>query len=120
MPTSTNSYLPPKLTALAALVVLSAVLLGMVTPNAQSSLRAEFQNCGSIPSLTTWSIKAKRVGCHLARRVVRVYVTTYIENSDDKNQTVLGFSCSSAGYYGDGGLYRCNADRKVVKFARGG
>jgi hypothetical protein len=121
-----SSSLPAPIVRSAKLGLLSVLVmtcLSMLLPSASlaESRRASFHPCGSIPSLTSWSIKAKRVSCRRARRVVRAYVSAYIENPDGTTKDVRGFHCRLSGYYGDGAYYRCSAGgHRVVRFARGG
>jgi len=119
-PTFTSRPLPSKMTVLLALAATLALLVAPSTSAGSDPLRADFHGCGSIPSLTSWSIKAKRVSCERARKVVRAYVSAMIEGGDS-TQDVLGFRCKLTGYYGDGGNYRCGAPgHRVIRFSRGG
>jgi hypothetical protein len=101
-------------------VLTTAVMFTIAASASTAPLRASFQNCGDIPTLTSWDITAKRVGCPMARQVVRAYNSAIVGGSEP-TQNVLGFHCSIAGYYGDGANYRCTAaGHRVVRFSRGG
>jgi hypothetical protein len=81
---------------------------------------ASFHDCGDIPSLTTWDVRAKRVGCAKAKKVARAYVAA-VGGNGGSTQDVLGFHCKISGYYGDGAYYRCAAEgHRIVRFTRGG
>ena len=105
---------------LGCLTLIAVFMFAMAAPVPAAPLRASFQKFGNIATLTSWSIKAKRVGCPKAREVVRTYVSAIIEGSEP-TQDVLGFDCRVVGYYGDGANYRCTAaGHRVVRFSRGG
>lgn len=109
------------------LVCLGAFLVGLLlvvlltAPETRALTRlARFHNCGNIPALTAWDIRAKRVTCHRAKRVVHAYVSA-VGGDGGSTQDVLGFHCRISGYYGDGAYYRCAAQgHRVVRFTRGG
>lgn len=99
------------------------LLIALVNPlpsvAAPTSL-ASFHDCGDIPSLTTWDVRAKRVGCVKAKKVARAYVAA-VGGTGGSTQDVLGFHCKISGYYGDGAYYRCAAGgHRIVRFTRGG
>jgi hypothetical protein len=104
-----------------AVFAATLVLVAFHTPIAHAaSHRAGFQRCGDIPALNTWDIRAKRVGCHKAKRVARAY-NLALGPEGGSTQDVLGFHCKISGYYGDGAYYRCAATgHRVVRFTRGG
>lgn len=104
------------------MVLLLALSIALSTPAAGSgSLRSvPFKKCGSIPSLTTWQVEAKRVGCTRAREIVHAYVRGSLEEGET-NGEYGAFHCRLSGTYGDGGLHRCSAKgHRVIKFSRGG
>jgi hypothetical protein len=104
--------------AMFAAILALVVFLTPITHAASS--RASFHKCGEIPALSTWDIRAKRVGCHKARRVARAYNLSLGPESSS-TQEVMGFHCKISGYYGDGAYYRCAATgHRVVRFTRGG
>jgi hypothetical protein len=92
-----------------------------IAPETRAVTRlASFHDCGDIPTLTTWDIRAKRVTCHKAKRVAHAYVSA-VGGDGGSTQDVLGFHCRISGYYGDGAYYRCAAQgHRVVRFTRGG
>jgi hypothetical protein len=105
---------------LGCLTLTAVVVFAIAMPTAAASSRAGFQSCGNIATLTSWDIRAKRVGCPKARQVVRAY-NSAIAGGSGPTQDVLGFHCKIAGYYGDGANYRCTAEKhRIVKFSRGG
>ena len=113
-----SSLLKPA--GLLALVAAATLSLAPSAPAKVDPFQADFHGCGSIPSLTSWSIKAKRLSCQRARKVVRAYVSAMFETGDS-TQDVLGFHCKLTGYYGDGANYRCAAPGgRVIRFSRGG
>lgn len=84
------------------------------------SLRASFHDCGDVPQINSYDIRAKRVRCGEARRVVRAYHAAVSEGGGF-TEDVLGFHCKVVGLYGDGGIQRCAAKgHRVVRFLRGG
>jgi hypothetical protein len=104
-----------------ACLVSTAVLVPMIAATAAAApSHTGFEKCGDIATLTSWDIRAKRVGCHKAKQVVRAYSSAIAEGGDS-TQEVLGFLCKTAGNYGDGANYRCTAKgHRVVQFSRGG
>jgi hypothetical protein len=107
-------------TALVAILLLTAALTTAMAPAAPDPLRADFHNCGDIPALTTWDVRAKRVSCRKAKRVVRAY-NAALGPEGSSTQDVMGFHCKISGGYYDGAYYRCAAaGHKVIRFTRGG
>ncbi|HEU5063008.1 MAG TPA: hypothetical protein VFT79_07640 [Solirubrobacterales bacterium] len=103
----------------AGLLASLLVALCVAPATASAPLRADFHNCGDIPPLSSWDIRAKRVGCTKAKQVVRRFVETKGSN-DVSTQDVLGFRCKTSGSYYDGAYYRCTASgRRVIRFTRG-
>lgn len=104
-----------------AVIAATLVLVAILTPIAHAtSTHADFQRCGDIPALNTWDIRAKRVGCHKAKRVARAY-NLALDPEGSSTQNVMGFHCKISGYYGDGAYYRCAATgHHVIRFTRGG
>lgn len=96
-------------------------LIALLTPIAHAaSSRASFLACGDIPAMNTWDIRAKRVGCHKAKRVARAY-NLALGPESSSTQDIMGFHCRISGYYGDGAYYRCAATgHRVIRFTRGG
>ncbi|HEV2856899.1 MAG TPA: hypothetical protein VGW80_00670 [Solirubrobacterales bacterium] len=106
--------------ALVASLLFVALLAAPAAPAESRARAASFHACGDIPHLTTWDIRAKRVKCGKARRVIRAYVAAVGRNGGF-TQNVLGFHCKISGYYGDGAYYRCaSSGHRVVRFTRGG
>jgi hypothetical protein len=100
--------------------LLLIALLNPLPTDAALARLASFHGCGDIPSLTTWDIRAKRVGCAKAKKVARAYVAA-VGGNGGPTQDVLGFHCKISGYYGDGAYYRCAAEgHRIVRFTRGG
>lgn len=84
------------------------------------SLRASFHDCGDVPQINSYDIRAKRVRCREAKRVVRAY-SAAVSEGGGFTKDVLGFHCKVVGLYGDGGIQRCAAKgHQVVRFLRGG
>ena len=105
---------------LACLMSTAVLMLMIAATTAAAPSHTDFQKCGDIATLTSWNIRAKRVGCHKAKQVVRAY-NSAIAAEGDSTQEVLGFLCRIAGSYGDGATYRCTAKgHRVVRFSRGG
>jgi hypothetical protein len=106
---------------LACLMSTAVLMLVVAATAAAAPSHTDFQKCGDIATLTSWDIRAKRVGCHKAKQVVRAYNSAIAEGGDS-TQEVLGFLCKTAGNYGDGANYRCIAAKghRVVRFSRGG
>lgn len=105
-------------TALIGAILVFSVFFPPITGAASS--RASFRDCGDIPAFNTWDIRAKRVGCHKAKRVVRAY-NLALGPEGSSTQDVMGFHCKISGYYGDGAYYRCAAEgHRIVRFTRGG
>jgi hypothetical protein len=105
---------------LACLMSTAVFLLVIAATAAAAPSQTDFQKCGDIATLTSWDIRAKRVGCHKAKQVVRAYNSAIAEGGYS-TQEVLGFLCKTAGNYGDGANYRCTAEgHPVVRFSRGG
>lgn len=104
-----------------ACLVSTAVLLPMIVAAAVAApSHTDFQKCGDIATLTSWDIRAKRVGCPKAKQVVRAYNSAIAEGGGP-TQDVLDFHCKTVGNYGDGANYRCTAKgHRVVRFSRGG
>lgn len=104
--------------AFAALTLLLLVLASM--PPKAIARSASFHNCGDIPSLTAWDVRAKRVKCGKAKKVVHAYVAA-VGREGGYTQDVMGFHCKITGYYGDGAYYRCaSSGHRIVRFTRGG
>lgn len=83
-------------------------------------LRANFHDCGDVPQINSYDIRAKRVQCGEAKRVVRAY-NAAVSEGGGFTKDVLGFHCKVVGLYGDGGVQRCAAKgHRVVRFLRGG
>lgn len=105
---------------LACLVSAAALMFVLAATTAAAPSHTGFQKCGDIATLTSWDIRAKRVGCPKAKQVVRAYNSAIAEGGDS-TQEVLGFLCKTAGNYGDGANYRCTAKgHRVILFSRGG
>lgn len=52
-----------------ACLVSTAVLMPMIAATAAAApSHTDFQKCGDIATLTSWDIRAKRVGCHKAKQ----------------------------------------------------
>lgn len=97
-----------------------AYLLGSANPRQLLAGQASFHDCGDIPSINSYDIRAKRVRCREAKRVVRAYGSA-VNDGSGFTQDVLGFHCKVVGLYGDGGIHRCAAKgHRVVRFSRGG
>lgn len=106
--------------ALLACLLLIALFAPSRSPAAAPATLASFHDCGDIPALTTWDIRAKRVGCVRAKRVAHAYVAA-VGRDGGSTQDVLGFHCKISGYYGDGAYYRCTGKgHRIVRFTRGG
>ena len=100
--------------------LLLIALLNPLPAAAAPTRLSSFHGCGDIPSLTTWNIRAKRVGCAKAKKVVHAYVGA-VGRDGGFTHEVLGFHCKISGYYGDGAYYRCAAEgHRIVRFTRGG
>jgi hypothetical protein len=105
---------------LACLMSTAVLMLVIAATAATAPSHTDFQKCGDIATLTSWDIRAKRVGCPKAKQVVRAYNSAIAEGGG-QTQDVLGFRCKTAGNYGDGTNYRCTAKgHRVVRFSRGG
>lgn len=105
---------------LACLTSTAVLMLVIAATAAAAASHTDFQKCGDIATLTSWDIRAKRVGCHKAKQVVRAY-NSAIGEGGGSTQEVLGFLCKTVGNYGDGANYRCTAKgHRVVRFSRGG
>jgi len=103
-----------------ALLGSTLAVLALAAPAPAERLGATFHDCGDVATTNSFGIEAKRVGCPLAKRVVRAY-NAAIGGNNGFTHDVLGFHCRLSGGYGDGGLHRCTASgHRVVKFARGG
>jgi hypothetical protein len=106
--------------ALLVSLLFMVLLIAPAAPAATTPLRASFHECGDMPSLTSWDIRAKRVMCSEAKQVVRAYVAA-VGRGGGFTKDVRGFHCKISGYYGDGAYYRCAAPgHRVVRFTRGG
>jgi TolB protein len=82
--------------------------------------RASFHVCGDVPSVNSYDIEAKRVGCDQAKRIIRAYDAAVSEGGGF-TKYVFGFHCKVVGLYGDGGIQRCAAKgHRVIRFLRGG
>lgn len=99
----------------------SAVLMLVIAATAAAApSHTDFQKCGDIATLTSWDIRAKRVGCHKAKQVVRAYNSAIAEGGGS-TQEALSFLCKTVGNYGDGANYRCTAKgHRIIRFSRGG
>jgi hypothetical protein len=99
------------------------LLIALFVPpatHAASTELASFHDCGDIPALTTWNIRAKRVECGKAKMVVHAYVAA-VGRDGGSTHDVMGFHCKISGYYGDGAYYRCaGQNHRVIRFTRGG
>ena len=82
-----------------AVPVTALLLVSLLsTASAVSSpLRASFHDCGDIPALATWDVRAKRVECGKAKQVARAYVAAVGRNGGFA-QDVIGFHCKISGY----------------------
>jgi hypothetical protein len=66
------------------------------------------------------NVRAKRVKCAKAKRLVHAYVAA-VGRDGESTQDVMGFHCKISGCYGDGAYYRCAASgHRIVRFTRGG
>lgn len=105
---------------LGLVLAIALLVLTPMSPARAMALHADFKKCGNIPSLTTWDVRAKRVGCDKAKQVVRAYVAA-LSPEGSATQDVLGFHCKISGGYYDGAYYRCTAaGHRVIRFTRGG
>lgn len=115
--------LPQLAAVFAGLLVPAAALFAVDLPAAGAQplpLRASFHDCGDAPAVNSYDIRAKRVRCREAKRVVRAYDAA-VRQRGGFTQDVLGFHCKVVGLYGDGGIQRCAAKgHRVIRFLRGG
>lgn len=109
-----------KLVGLVSVVVACLCLLSSSTSARAPSLLASFHDCGDLQTINSYDIRAKRVDCSRAKRIVRIY-NRVANETGDFSHIVLGFRCRVVGHYGDGGIQRCAAEgHRVVRFLRGG
>ena len=103
-----------------ALVALLCLCTAAPAP-AAGRAGAVARSCGDIPSMYTWDVEAKRVGCGRAKAIARTYDRRVAADLEHKwNLTVEGFRCVIVKivYYGD--THRCSAGGgRAVTFWRG-
>lgn len=112
------NHLSLKLAGLAGLLCLCAGLLAAPTAEAKGS---GVENCGDIPSMYTWDVKAKKVPCASAKDVAKAYDRRVAADLEHKwNLNIGEFRCVIVKivYYGD--THRCTAGGgREISFRRG-
>ncbi|HET8565654.1 MAG TPA: hypothetical protein VFL77_04175 [Solirubrobacterales bacterium] len=112
------THLSLRLAGLAALLCLCAAFLAAPAADGKQS---GTENCGDIPSMYTWDVKAKKVACGQARNVAKTYDHRVAADLEHKwNLTIGEFRCVIVKivYYGD--THRCAASGgREFSFRRG-
>ena len=108
--------------AAAALAVLAAHPSSSHAVSADGMVQlASVRECGAIKGgINASNIKALRVSCGKARRVVRSFLRQ-ARTDGEFDREVRGFHCKTIGSFGIGGGYRCAAKgQRVIRFITGG